>query len=569
MIQKTRKILYFSLAITLVIITMGSCDRELDTPPLKTLDPTLVPNTTIDQLLSMYKTTGQAFMSITEDKIIEATVIANDKSGNFYRQIIISDQTGGIEVKINDNNLHERYALGQKLYIRTKDLILGSYGGLVQLGGSIYESSGLRLGGIEPANVKGHLFRIPGGVLPQATPITLGGNMDAHLYTMVSLSGVQFTDAALTNPFSIPNQTTNRNLTDCNGNTIIVRTSSFADFAPTMLPQGNGTIQAILTKFVNDYQLIINDISDVNLNSTRCEVAGSPKGSGTFASPFNVAAAYNSNTGIAMWVQGYIVGVRETDVDPFVNNFSGPFRTNSNIILADTPDETNATRILMIQLPAGNLRAAVNLVNNPANKGKQVKLRGNLTAYFGFPGMRETVQYWMEGMPDPDPDPLPVIILFEEAFATNLGTFTDHNIIGEQRWSRVTYDGGAASINGFVSGSSKANENWLISPAIPLAGKTNPKMEIREAINYLTSLNDVKVLISTNYNGANPTSSGDWVHITAFTRPPGSNWTFVDSGPIDLSQFNNQTIHIAFRYTSSTSAASAWQISRVKVIADQ
>lgn len=567
MYRKNSKFLYILLA-SFFVSLFAACERELDVPPIDSLDPNLVPNTTIAELLELYDGT-EDFVIIEEDLILGAVVAANDRSGNFYRQIIISDESGGIELKIHDNNLYERYPLGQLLYIKAQDLILGSFGGIVQLGGTIYDSGGLRLGGIERDKLPDHVFRITGGEIPEPTPIVLGGNLDDHIYTMVQLDNVQFIEANLGMPFANPNQNTNRTITDCDGNTIIVRTSSFANFASYELPEGNGTIKAILTKFVNDYQLVINDYNDLDLSGTRCDIAGGPEGDGSFEFPYNVAAAIGNNTGTGMWVQGYIVGVRETDVDPFENNFNAPFRTNSNIMLADEPDETSTSNLLMVQLPIGDVRDAINLVDNPGNLGEMVKLRGNLAAYFGVPGLRDTYQFWMEGMPDPDPDPDPVQTVFEETFSSNLGTFTAFNIIGAQEWHHVTFDGGSAYMNGFAGGTAHANEDWLVSPAIDLSGQTNAALNIREAINFLTNYDDLKVMIANDYDGSDPTTSGNWTHITGFSRPPGNNWTYLESGDIDISQFDDETIHIALKYTSTSSAASGWQVSRITVVADE
>ncbi len=566
MYRKNSNILHILLA-TFIVSIFAACERELDVPPLNTLDPSLVPNTTIAELKELYDGTEE-FVTIEDDLIIEAIVTANDHSGNFYRQIIISDDSGGIELKINENDLYNQYPLGQLLYIKVQDLILGSFGGIVQLGGTIYESDGLRLGGIETDKLSEHVFRIPGGEVPEPTAIALGGNLDEHIYTMVELENVQFAASNLGLPFSEPNQNTNRTLTDCEGNTIIVRTSSFADFASFELPEGNGTIKAILTKFVNDYQLVINEYEDLDMEGERCEVEGGPEGEGTFESPFNVAAAIGNNTGSGMWVEGYIVGVRETDVDPFEDNFEPPFRTTTNIMLADNPDEINSARILMVQLPIGEVRDAINLVDNPENLGELVRLRGNLTGYFGVPGLKDTYMYWMEGMPDPDPDPDPVATVFEENFDSDLGSFTAFNISGPQEWNHVTFDGGSAYMNGF-DGGPIPNEDWFVSPAIDLSGQTNTALNLREAINYISSYDDLKVLVANDYDESDPTTSGTWVELTDYNRPPGNNWTYVESGDIDISEFDGQTIHVALKYVSTSSEASGWQVSRISVVADE
>jgi len=567
---RRNNIFQYIFLVTFFVSLFAACERELDVPPIASLDPNLVPNTSIADLKKLYDG-SEDFVTIEDDLIIGAVVAANDRSGNFYRQIIISDDSGGIELKIHDNNLYERYPLGQKLYIKVKDLILGSYEGLIQLGGTVFDAGGLRLGGIESDKVIDHVFRIPGGEVPEPNLIILGGNLDDYIHTIVKLEDVQFVTANLGMPFANPNQTTNRDITDCDGNTIIVRTSSFADFSSYEVPEGNGTIKAILTKYRDDYQLIINEYEDLDMSGTRCDIGGVPEGDGSFEFPFNVAAAIGNNEGSGVWVQGYIVGVRERedDDDPFENNFNPPFIFNSNIILADSPDETSASVLLMVQLPIGDVRDAINLLDNPENLGENVKLRGNLGAYFGLPGLRDTYQYWMEGMPDPDPDPDPVQTLIEENFTSDLGVFSNYNISGNENWQWVHFNDGSASMNGFVAGSPRENENWLISPEINLEGETGAILRISETINFITSYEDMKVMIASDFDGSNPTESGNWIHLTGFNRPPGNNWNVVESGDIDISQFDGQIIHLAFKYISTTGGAAAWQISQITIVADE
>lgn len=572
------------LVLVILSLFLGSCEKDLDTPPLRSIDAEQ--NFTISELLDLYDGT-EAFFTIpqivftdpdtgeehTEEAVLEVVVIANDLSGNFHRQLIIQDETGGIELRVHQTNLHEQYAIGQKLYIKTEGLILNSFGGIIQLGGNIFESStGPRLGGIQPADISNHLIRLPGGETPSPAEVSLADDLDQYIYTMITLNDVQFSTSELGNLFANPNQTTNRLMVDCQGNSILVRTSSFANFASQELPEGNGTITAVLSKFVNDYQLLIQSIDDVNMTGERCDVEGEPTGSGSFEEPYNVAAAVSTPDQNGVWIEGYIVGVRETDVSPFVNNFQPPFRTNSNIILADSPEVSGSTVLLYIQLPFDNdVRGAVNLVGNPDMHQQKVKLRGNLGLYFGFRGLLETFDYWMEGMPDPEPDPEPQETIFEETFTTNLGQFTDYNINGVQTWGWVHFNDGSAAMNGFVGGSARENENWLISPAIDLEGQTGVIMKLWEAINFITpnGYNDMKVMIASDFDESDPTTSGTWEHITGFNRPAGSSWTVVESGDINLSQFEGQTIHIAFKYISTTSAAGAWQISRMQLIANE
>ena len=96
-----------------------------------------------------------------------------------------------------------------------------------------------------------------------------------------------------------------------------------------------------------------------------------------------VAEAISNNNGAAK-VQGYIVGTQGV--------FEGNF-VNTNLVLADNPNERDASKLLPVQLPSGAVRAALNLVDNPENLGKLVRIEGNLAAYFSKPGLRDAKAY--------------------------------------------------------------------------------------------------------------------------------------------------------------------------------
>ena len=118
------------------------------------------------------------------------------------------------------------------------------------------------------------------------------------------------------------------------------------------------------------------------------------------ATPYTVAEAIaQNNSGAEVWVEGYIVGWYD------INNLKYPLVTTldgevvaTNIALADNASEITAANTLAIQLPAGDLRTALNLKNNPANLGKKVAIKGKLMKYFGICGLKECTEFKIEGV---------------------------------------------------------------------------------------------------------------------------------------------------------------------------
>jgi hypothetical protein len=166
---------------------------------------------------------------------------------------------------------------------------------------------------------------------------------------------------------------------------------------------------------------------------------------------------------------------------------------------------------------------------------------------------------------EPDVSSPEEIVVFEHQFSGNLGSFTTVNVLGNQDWYYDEYQGtGYAKMSGY-SGGAIPNEDWLISPEIDLSGITNSTLSVYQAINYLGGKwEQVQILVSADYNGTDP-SAANWTEIVPATKPTGSNWTFVLSEDMDISDFDGETIHVAFKYTSSDSNAATWEVGNLTV----
>ena len=344
---------------------------------------------TINQLKAMYSGGTQL---INQLSYIEATVVADDESGNYYRTLVVQDETSGIDVKIYKNNLYEIFPVGTKLKIKLNGLYLGSYGGLTQLG-YIFNSS---FGSIEEFLIGAHFEIVPGGEPIEPTTLTINTISDQHLGKLIRFENVEFVGMDVGKTWA-GTTATNRTLTDCSGNTIIVRTSNYANFASQQLPYGNGELVAILSKFTTTYQLYIRSLDDVNLDGERCTHDGSVNGSGTQEDPYDVvsgAMLQNATPYVVAWVRGYIVGAVKTGVTSITSSASidwnAPFSSSTNVLIADNPNETDYNKCIAVNLPASTpLRTQVNLADNPGNKGKLLNVKGTLRTYFGIPGLRD------------------------------------------------------------------------------------------------------------------------------------------------------------------------------------
>ena len=113
-------------------------------------------------------------------------------------------------------------------------------------------------------------------------------------------------------------------------------------------------------------------------------------GDGTEAKPYGVAAAIAAGSGSNVFVKAYIVGWIEGQTLSSGAHFDANATVASNILIADSPDETNVDKCMPVQLPSGAVRTAVNLQNNAGNYKKEIILVGNIEKYFGVPGIKGT-----------------------------------------------------------------------------------------------------------------------------------------------------------------------------------
>ncbi len=264
-----------AVMMVLTAVTFSACKKSFDNPP-GAGDPDIVANTSIKALKAMHTSSG-AYDVITSDLIISGVVVADDKSGNLYKQLYIQDATGGLQILLDANSLYGTYPVGRKIFIRCKDLCISDYNGLMALGvkatvGGLPSQEGIP-GNLISRYVLGGSINNP--VVPKVVTLAqLGTNMqDQYLGTLIQLNGWEFADTTLTHSdTSAYKSTQNLDIKNCATEQVIIRTSAYANFAAKKVPGGNGNVVAVYTVFGATKQLIIRDENDVQLNGPRCNL---------------------------------------------------------------------------------------------------------------------------------------------------------------------------------------------------------------------------------------------------------------------------------------------------------
>lgn len=120
---------------------------------------------------------------------------------------------------------------------------------------------------------------------------------------------------------------------------------------------------------------------------------------GTEASPYTVTDAKTVKTGTSKYIKGYIVGYVPDKAlnEAIFGDASSAETAPTNILLAAKADEKEVKNCMPIQLPAGDLRTALNLKNNPGNLKKELIICGNIETYFGATGLKSPVYAKIDG----------------------------------------------------------------------------------------------------------------------------------------------------------------------------
>lgn len=291
-------------------------------------------------------------------------------------------------------------------------------------------------------------------------------------------------------------------------------------------------------------------------------------GSGTETDPYDVAAAIAAGDKTNVFTKAFIVGSafsnQETKQTEW--NFGTTNAQASNILVATSATETDPTKCMAVALPSGSaVRTGLNLKDNPGNLGKEVLLYGNITKYFGQPGIKETT-YAKIGETEFGTKPGGgggggSTAVLDIDFTQGQGNWVLKDVVKPADltfvWQQTAQYGMKASA--FANSTRYATDSWLVSPAFTLTKAGT--MTFSQAQRYSASgCTDLHVMYSASYTGGDIVAS-QWTEVTPSAWPDGTNWNFIDC----TAAIPATAKYVAFRYTSTSSTAGTWEIKTVKI----
>lgn len=237
------------LAVLAIILT-GCIKDDFDAPPPRTIPVGNIK--TIAEIRALFQ--GQP-VKITEDWSLYAVVTMDERSGNIYRSTYIQDQTGAINLHLNTSG---GLYLGDSIRLYLKGTIISDYSGMLQIDSVDADENVIKQATLVD-------------VVPETVTIQQL-NTGFYQSRLIRLDSVQFKSSELGNTFADPIllYSENRILEDCGKNEIMVRTSGYANFAGELVPEGRGSMVAIVSEYNGDLQLYVRSYAEVDMTGPRC-----------------------------------------------------------------------------------------------------------------------------------------------------------------------------------------------------------------------------------------------------------------------------------------------------------
>ena len=570
------KVSFVLLALMSVVLT--SCKKDYPEPPIQVLPIGTVYS--IDDILNMES--GTVF---NQDASVYGVITADEVSGNLYKAAFLQDRASGkaIELYLDATS---GVRIGDSIRVYLKDVTYSMYNGLPQLTG--FEADG-------------HIVILANNVPIEPVETTIANVVAGkHLGQLIRLNNVMFPDEGT---FAEPSGYGNRTLVDPANlsQSVIVRTSNYANFAKDSLPHGVGNLIAIATVYNTTWQLLLR-------SATELEFEGySPSGEdGVMGLPYYQSFASDFGTYTPVNVLGdqeWVINYNTATMTGFANNTNYP-NEDWLISMPVTLEEVSSASMTVTYIARyfNNLDNDVTIqVSTDYESGDPntatwtqvptswvsgtnwTDFSSNTIDLTQFVGNKVVVAvkyvsdakagtfevqsiFVQEGNgPTPPPGPTPggdvQNMPYSQSFETEFGIYTTFDVSGPQSWM-IDYH--TAKMTGY-SGGSHANEDWLLSSPVAVTGVDHAKVSVNYSAQYQSSnANDVTLMVSSDYVFGSDPSTATWTTMSS-TYPNTSSFNDFQTVETSLDNFIGQNVTVAIRYTSTDSQSRTIEVKSITV----
>lgn len=412
------------------------CNKKFDMPPLQEVREGK--EIFIANLKSRVSAPGSHYKIMASDSSLVCTVIADESSGNIFRQVFVRDDAGDA-LQLNLTASGGLYS-GDRLRISLNGLYIINSSNMVY---------------IDSVDILKNVVKISSGNIVNTNDVNLSslyqqtktGKPSPFQSQLIRIAEVEFIPNYTQPDFAdaIAKSTVDQTLKDCNNLQLSVRTSGYANFAAKPLPSGNGYITGILTQYNDRLQLTIRNYDEVNMTGVLCSIS------------------------------------------------------------------------------------------NPTSNPSRLYLKKD----------------------------------FNDNSLSNGGWSSQTVINNLVQWSISSFSNTPTpflKISGFINNNNTTSESWLISPATDLSGSSEPYLSFQTAAKYPGNL--LEVLTSNDYVSGAP-QSATWTSLAGSyslsPAPSTGGYVWTSSGKVSLSGFKTSAVRIAFKYTSTSSASTTYELDDIVI----
>ena len=240
---------------------------------------------TVDKLAS---SVANDTIRIIEDWQLKVRVTGNDIASNIYNEVAVEDESGeGILICIQKGGLFGVLPVGQEILVNLKDLYIGIYGNNVQIGTPYTNTSGRTFPSRMSFNTWNEHFKILGTadaskVEPEEFDVTKlkdEAYIKSHRGKLMTLKNVEMdkADGKLAWAPDADKDAGNgvSRTVKINGKAqslMVVRSSSYADFAAKAMPTGKVNLTGIFTVYATNpsrygytWQILLRSENDIDI----------------------------------------------------------------------------------------------------------------------------------------------------------------------------------------------------------------------------------------------------------------------------------------------------------------
>lgn len=215
---------------------------------------------------------------ITDNLQIKARVTGNDIGGNIYSEVAVDDGTGAILICISQGGLFGYLPVGQEILVDLKDLYIGTYGYQPQIGTPYTNASGRTFPSRMNKTVWQQHFKLMGAADASKidtlefdiSKVKDQNYLKENCGKLMIIKNVKLAEANGERTFAPEKDKdagngVNRTIQGLSSSQIVIRSSTYADFAGTVMPQENLDITGIFTRYSNTWQILMRSDTDFKL----------------------------------------------------------------------------------------------------------------------------------------------------------------------------------------------------------------------------------------------------------------------------------------------------------------